>query len=361
MTGGLVTSPSVGFGFLGAGDIARTALGPAVHAADGAHLQAAAARDASRAAALEPAGRSFDDYAALLGDDTVDVVYVSLANDAHAPWTIAALEAGKHVLCEKPLGLDPAEVGRMHDAAAAAGRLLVEAWWYRWHPRTLRAIQLVTSGAIGRVTRVETEFSFDGDFDGQAAGSYRLDAGKGGGALYDVGCYAVDAARWALGAGALDVRSAEGDVRGGVDVRASARLGGPDGTVADVRCAIRGREEQLVAVYGEDATLVLGRPAFAAKDVVCALHVVPVTPPLAPEPSDEAPLSPDGPAEPVVVRADRRSEEFAPVDPHRLMVEAVSRAVRGHDEWLPTAQDSLDIALVLEQVRTRVHAQADAG
>jgi len=371
MTGGLVTSASVGFGFLGAGNIARTALGPAVHAADGAHLQAAAARDAARAAALEPAGRSYDDYAALLGDDTVDVVYVSLANDAHAPWTVAALEAGKHVLCEKPLGLDPTEVRRMHDAAAAADRLLVEAWWYRWHPRTLRAIELVSSGAIGRVTRVETEFSFDGDFDGEAAGSYRLDPGKGGGAMYDVGCYAVDAARWALGAGALDVHSAEGDLRGGVDVRASARLGGPGGTVADVRCAIRGREEQLVAVYGEDATLVLGRPSFAAKDVVCALHVVPVTAQPAPEPSAAASLSPGGPlstggpAEPVVVRADRRSEEFAPVDPHRLMVEAVSRAVRGHDEWLPTAKDSLDIALVLEQVRATVRAQvpaqADAG
>ena len=111
MTGALVTGPSVGFGFLGAGNIARTALGPAVHAAD---------------------------------------------------------------------------------------RLLVEAWWYRWHPRTLRAIELIGAGAIGRVARVESEFSFDADL----TGNFRLDAGRGGGALYDVGCYAVDAARWALGAGA---------------------------------------------------------------------------------------------------------------------------------------------------------------
>ena len=361
MTGGVVTRPSVGFGFLGAGNIARTALGPAVHAADGAHLQAAAARDASRAAALEPAGRSVDDYAALLGDDAVDVVYISLANDAHAPWTVAALEAGKHVLCEKPLGLDPTEVRRMHDAAAAADRLLVEAWWYRWHPRTLRAIELIGAGAIGRVARVESEFSFDADL----TGNYRLDAGRGGGALYDVGCYAVDAARWALGAGALDVVSAEGDVRGGVDVRASASLAGADGTVADVRCGIQGSEEQLVTVYGEEATLVLGRPAFTAKDVACSLHLVPVTSPLVPEPSAAAPRDEPSTAAarpaPFLVRADRRSEVFSPVDPYRLMVEAVSRAVRGHDEWLPTAQDSLDISLVLQQVRSLVHAEADAG
>ncbi|MFC3689367.1 Gfo/Idh/MocA family protein [Aquipuribacter hungaricus] len=369
MTGGLVTGASVGFGFLGAGTIARTALAPAVHAADGAHLQAAAARDASRAVALEPSGRSYDDYAALLADDTVDVVYVSLANDAHAPWTVAALEAGKHVLCEKPLGLDPAEVRRMTDAAAAADRLLVEAWWYRWHPRTLRAVELVRSGALGRVHRVEADFSFDGDPDGMS-GNYRLDPAKGGGALYDVGCYAVDAARWALGADALEVVSAEGEVRGGVDLRASARLSGPGGTVADVRCGIRGRDEQLVAVYGEDATLVLGRPSFTAKDEPVALHVVPVTRQAGPEPQAPADdLRPgtapgDAPRQeapaPLVVRADRRTEEFAAVDPYRLMVEALSRAVRGEDEWLPTAQDSLDIALVLEQARTQVHAAGGA-
>lgn len=128
-----MTGPSVGFGFLGAGMIATTALSPAVHAADGAHLQAVAARDIDRARSLEPAGKAYDDYSAVLADDTVDVVYIALANDAHERWTLAALEAGKHVLCEKPLGLDVAQVRRMTDAAAAADRLLVEAFWYRWH------------------------------------------------------------------------------------------------------------------------------------------------------------------------------------------------------------------------------------
>lgn len=348
---------SVGFGFLGAGNIARTALAPAVHAADGAHLQAVAARDASRAAALEPAGRSYDDYEALLADDSVEVVYVSLANDAHATWTVRALEAGKHVLCEKPLGLDAAEVTRMTEAARAADRLLVEAWWYRWHPRTQRAVKLVRSGAIGTVRRVEADFSFDADL----TGNYRLDATKGGGALYDVGCYAVDAARWALGSQPLQVARASGDLRDGVDVRAEARLLAADGAEAEVRCGIQGRDEQLVAVYGDDATLVLGTPAFTAKDTACRLHLVPVTrteDQPAPEGTAAAPLAvPAGPGGPDLA-AGRRTEDFAPVDPYRLMVEAVARSVRGGQEWLPTAQDSLDVATVLEQVRGLLRAPA---
>jgi D-xylose 1-dehydrogenase (NADP+, D-xylono-1,5-lactone-forming) len=341
------TSGQVGFGFLGAGWIASTALAPAVHAASGAHLQAAAARDVDRAAALGPAGRAYDDYAALLADDDVDVVYVALSNDAHEPWTLAALEAGKHVLCEKPLGLDRGQVQRMTDAAAAADRLLVEAWWYRWHPRTARAVELVRSGALGRVHRVEAEFSFDGDFDGAAAGNYRMDPARGGGAVLDVGCYTVDAARWALQAGALEVVEVEGDVRSGVDVRASARLRptrtpapadpASEAPVADVRCGIQGREEQLVAVYGDEATLVLGGASFGAKDVPCSLHLV--------HTGSGAPGAP----------AVRTTEEFAPVDPYRLMVEAVAAAVRGEDVWLPHAQDSLDVVTVTDQLRERLH------
>lgn len=352
---------SVGFGFLGAGGIATGALAPAVHAADGAHLQAVAARSVGRAAALEPAGRAYDDYAAVLADDTVDVVYVALSNDLHEPWAVAALEAGKHVLCEKPLGLDATQVRRMTDAAAAADRLLVEAWWYRWHPRTQRAVELVRSGALGRVVRVETEFSFDADL----SGNYRVDPARGGGGIYDVGCYAVDAARWALQAGRLEVLSAEGEVRDGVDVRASARLGLPgaaggvpgtgpvdgpgavpgaqDAPVAEVRCGIGTRPEQLVAVYGEDVTMVLGGESFATKDVPCSLFLHPV--------HDRTGRGAETGAH----------EDFPAVDPYRLMVEAVAAAVRGEDVWLPSAQDSLDVVEVTDAFRARVLGPAAHG
>ncbi|HST82829.1 MAG TPA: Gfo/Idh/MocA family oxidoreductase, partial [Kineosporiaceae bacterium] len=152
----------VRLGFIGAGGIVQRALAPAVHAADGVVLQAAAARDQHRAAALEPAGHSYADYHQLLADPTVDLVYVALDNAGHLPWTLAALAAGKHVLCEKPLGLDPAAVAAMTAAAAEHDRLLVEAFWYRWHPRTRRLEQLLTQGALGPVQQVESEFTFSG-------------------------------------------------------------------------------------------------------------------------------------------------------------------------------------------------------
>ncbi|MDQ1687508.1 MAG: D-xylose 1-dehydrogenase D-xylono,5-lactone-forming, partial [Frankiaceae bacterium] len=116
----------VRWGFIGAGGIAKGALAPAVHAADGAVLAAAAARDPKRASALEP-GRVHASYADLLADEDVDAVYISLSNDAHAPWATAALEAGKHVLCEKPLALDVSEVDDLIAAAHTHDRLLVEA------------------------------------------------------------------------------------------------------------------------------------------------------------------------------------------------------------------------------------------
>ncbi|HLY31357.1 MAG TPA: Gfo/Idh/MocA family oxidoreductase, partial [Ktedonobacterales bacterium] len=115
----------VRWGFLGAGYIARTALAPAVHAASGAVLQAVAARDIDRARALRPVGAAYSAYEEVLADPDVDAVYLSLTNEAHAPWSIAAMQAGKHVLCEKPLAMSAAEVDAMSAVAASSGRLLV--------------------------------------------------------------------------------------------------------------------------------------------------------------------------------------------------------------------------------------------
>ena len=332
---------SVGFGFLGAGGIARGALRPAVQAADGAHLQAVAARDAGRAAALEPAGAAYDDYAALLEDPAVDVVYVALHNDAHEQWATAALRAGKHVLCEKPLGLDATQVARMQQAAQDADRLLVEAWWYRWHPRTVRAVELVNSGGLGPVRHMEAAFCFDGDFDGEQAGNYRMDAARGGGAVYDVGCYTVDAARWALGGAPLTITSAGGRLVGPpeaqVDVAAQVRAGAamPDGTeaVVDLRCAIRGETDQLVAVHGAAASVVLGGESFASHNSPSSIYVVPI---------DRR-------------RTDPVREDFAAVDPYRLMVEAVAARVRGEDTWLPDAGHSLAVAEFTDAWRAATH------
>jgi predicted dehydrogenase len=315
----------VRLGFIGAGGIVQRALAPAVAAADGVVLQAVAARSRERAEALQPAGRAYDDYAALLADPSVDLVYVALDNGGHLPWTLAALEAGKHVVCEKPIALDPASLETMIKASVKSGKLLVEAFWYRWHPRTRRLEQLLAQGALGPVRRVASDFTFFSAPDGDLARNYRLDPGRGGGGIYDVGCYAVSAAHLALGP-SLTVAAASAR-RGptGVDVEAGASLFGTsprrdDGRpVAEVRCGISGSPAQVIEVAGQAATVAFGEPAFTA------LH----------RPVEMTITTPD--------RAVRR-EYFAPVDPYRLMVEAVAARVRGEQAFLPGLEHSRAVA-----------------
>lgn len=334
----------VRFGFLGAGGIAHSALAPAVHAAQGAVLHAGAARDPGRVATLEPAGPCYGDYRALLADDDVEVVYISLSNDLHAEWTVAALQAGKHVLCEKPLALDVAQTRRMVDAADAAGLMLVEAFWYRWHPRMRRLEELVGGGALGELTGIDAEFSFRADWTGAAAANYRLDPAKGGGGLYDVGCYAASLVHTALDAagrgGDLDVVQARADLGPtGVDLDATATLrpsgaGAPD---ARIRCGIAVHDLQSVAVAGASAAVRFGSAGVAERD-------------------DEAFTSRQRPSALTITSADGSEvvERFAPVDPYRLMVEQVARAVRGEEAWLVPARHSLEVATTLEAVRTAV-------
>jgi xylose dehydrogenase (NAD/NADP) len=313
----------VRLGFVGAGGIVQRALAPAVRAADGVVLQAVAARDRDRAAALEPAGRSYDDYAALLADPEVDLVYVALDNAGHLPWTLAALAAGKHVLCEKPIGLDPASLEAMIAAAAEHDRLLVEAFWYRWHPRTRRLEQLLTQGALGPVQQVDAEFTFSGGGAGDLRQHYRLNPERGGGGLYDVGCYALSAAHLALGPGLEVVTATARRGPSGVDLEASATLRSPertDGTaIARIRCGIDAADRQAISVTGEAARAEFGAPAFGAIN---------------------------SPAELVITTGDGgiRQEQFAPVDPYRLMVEAVAARIRGEESFLPGIEHSRQVA-----------------
>src|SRR3954462_6566606 len=170
--------PPTRWGFLGAGQISSTQA-KVLSAAQGVELAAVAARDIDRARQLG-APRSYGSYAELLGDPDIDAVYIGLPTDAHLPWTLAALGAGKAVLCEKPLGLTAGQVDEMAEAGTRAGGLLVEASWYRWHPRTQLAERLLRRGEIGPVVHVRAGFTFPG----VAPDNFRLDPAKGGGALY---------------------------------------------------------------------------------------------------------------------------------------------------------------------------------
>src|SRR5262249_41324878 len=164
-------------------------------------------RDPDRAremAARHDVPRVHEDYAALLADPDVDAVYLPLPNSLHLPWTLRALAAGKHVLCEKPLALNETEAREMADAARAAGRRLMEAAMCRFQPRMR---ELVASFAGQEIRRVSASFSFQI----QDLANYRLRPEFGGGALLDVGFYTADIARWLLG----EPERVEAVIRGG--------------------------------------------------------------------------------------------------------------------------------------------------
>jgi xylose dehydrogenase (NAD/NADP) len=304
------------WGFIGAGNIARAALAPAVRAASGAVLQAAAARDPARAAALEPVGAAYSAYDDLLADPDVDAVYISLANHAHLPWTLRAVAAGKAVLCEKPLGLSAAEVEEM----SAAGGTIVEASWYRWHPRIRLAQRLLSDGRIGAVRHVSAGFTFDG----VPADNYRLDPRLGGGALYDVGCYAVSAALWACGGRApAEVVAHARRTATGVDLATEAVLSWPDGATAEIAAAIDEPERQWLVVTGESGEIeVPGNPYTAV----------------------------GGQETELVVSGGRDSERLpvAAADAYRLMVEQVSSVLADGPGWLLPLAESRICAAVLD-------------
>jgi predicted dehydrogenase len=308
-----------GWGFLGAGAIARDALAPAVHAAQGAVLQAVGARDVARAAALAPL-RAYGSYEQVLADPSVEAVYVALANDAHLPWTVAALRAGKDVLCEKPLGLTAAEVDEMARASAETGRRVVEASWYRWHPRVRLAQQRLAE--VGPVRHVAAGFTTLADF----TGNYRLDPARGGGALYDIGCYAVSACLWSVGEGVpADVVARSEPAPSGVDVDSRLILEWPSGASAEVHVSFSADRGQWLVVRGERGEVELRGVPFTARGEDTELWV-----------------------------SDGTGTERVPVpaaDAYRLMVEEVSAAFRGDDGWLLPLAESRDTAAVLDAAR----------
>lgn len=317
-----MTTP-IRWGFLGAGGIARDALAPAVRAAEGSVLHAVGARDVQRAAALEPVA-AYGSYDEVLADPDVDAVYIALNNDAHLPWTLRALAAGKPVLCEKPLFLTAPEVREAEAAAVAADRLLVEATWYRWHPRTQRAEELVAAGAVGTVRSVHATFLSSTP---PGAENYRMDPAAGGGALYDLGHYSISAALWALGD---DLAVEDVEVRlsdSGVDVDTVARLRGATGTALVEASFDRPAPEQRVVIEGTEGTLELVGDAFSTRDVPLGLRLT--------------------------VGGEVTEEDFAPVDPYRLMVEAFSARIRGRDAFVVPLEDSYRIAAVIDAIRAR--------
>lgn len=192
-------STKLKWGIMGCAGIAKRAVIPGLHLSALNEVAAIASRDGDKAkqtAEELQIPTAYDSYEALLEDSSIDVIYIPLPNHLHKEWTIRAAEAGKHILCEKPLALTEREATEMVEAADKAGVLLSEAFMYRYHPRYQTIKDLIASGAIGEVRGIRSAFTFN-----NAANTtnvrYRKD--WGGGSIYDVGCYPINAARLLLG------------------------------------------------------------------------------------------------------------------------------------------------------------------
>jgi predicted dehydrogenase len=262
----------VRWGVLSTANIGRKVVVPSIVASSNGALVAVASREAARAAAFaaEFGGvRAHASYQALLADPEVDALYVPLPNALHEEWTVRALEAGKHVLCEKPLAPTAAACRRMGEAAAANGRLLMEAFMYRFHPRTRAVARLVADGAIGRPRRLEAAFTFAV----RDPANVRLSADLAGGALLDVGCYTVDAARRMLGEEPVEAVAFATYGDSGVDVETVGLLRFPSGAVASVACALTLPRREHLAVHGEAGRVEVDR-AFVASHEALGYDVV---------------------------------------------------------------------------------------
>ena len=246
------------WGLLSTANINRAILEGA-RGTDEATVVAVASRDRSRAeqyAREHGLERAHGSYEALLEDPEVDAVYVSLPNSLHVPWSIRALEAGKHVLCEKPLTRRAAEAEEAFAAAERAGRLLAEAFMWRHHPQTLRLRELLDEGVIGRLRLVRASFSFPL----RDPEDIRLNGELDGGALMDVGCYCVSGSRLVAGAEPERV-SAEQVIGGkGVDIALSATLRFPDDVLAQFDCGLAVEDRFGLEAIGEEGSLYVADP-----------------------------------------------------------------------------------------------------
>jgi predicted dehydrogenase len=212
----------VRWGILGASKFAREQMAPAIHMAKGAELAALATSDPAKAEgflAFAPRMKVHGSYEALLADPGIDAVYIPLPNHLHVEWTLKAIEAGKHVLCEKPMAMKAAEYDAMIAARDASGLVVSEAYMIVHHPQWQRARELVRGGAIGRLLNVDGFFSYDNAAD---PGNIRNRAEAGGGSLPDIGVYTCGSTRWVTGEEPTEV-AAEIVWENGVDVTAFVR------------------------------------------------------------------------------------------------------------------------------------------
>ena len=254
------------WGVLGNANIARVCVIPAIQKSRNGTVHALATRSpeyAKETAVKNNIDHVYDSYDRLIMDPEVDVVYIPLPNHLHYPWTLKALGAGKHVLCEKPLACSAREAEEMTTAATEGGLLLMEAFMYRFHPRSQRVKQMVDDGEIGKVCLVRAAFCYHMDDDILSEGkNARLKPEMGGGAFLDVGCYSVSLARWLLDEEPLEGQAQAIYHSGGVEIHAVASLRFPGGGLATLEASFITALQQTYTIVGTEGVIELPHDAF---------------------------------------------------------------------------------------------------
>jgi D-xylose 1-dehydrogenase (NADP+, D-xylono-1,5-lactone-forming) len=258
--------------------------------------------------------RAYGSYEDLLADPGIEAVYISLPNSLHVEWSIKALEAGKHVLCEKPLSRRAEEVERAFDVAEGADRFLMEAFMYRHNPQTAKLQELVDGGAVGRLQLIRAAFSFPL----RDSANVRLSADLDGGALMDVGCYCVSGSRLLAG----EPEHVYGErVTGetGVDVLFAGTMRFPGGIVAQFDSGLYLPMRDELEAIGDQGSVFLDDPWHCKEPVI-------------------------------VLRRDGGEERIAvtPADSYRLELENLSDAIRGESEPLLGRDDAVGQARTIE-------------
>jgi len=309
------------WGFIGAGGIAKRALFPAISKSNVGEIYAVASRDKTKALTISPNGIVYTSYDELLADPKVEAVYISLPNSLHLPLAIKAMRAGKHVLCEKPLGMNAAEVAEAIAVSKETDRIFVEASWNRWHPRSQRIREVVASGELGKITRIRTCFTYDGLDEG----NIRLDPALGGGILYDLGPYSTVAPLWAMDF--ADVSDLDVKViwhKAGTDetTRVNFNIGG---AVAETVASDNIQLTHWFIIEGSKGELRTGgNDSFNSHNNPSTLEI-----------------TVDGKA---------RIERFEACDPYQLMSDAFARVVRGGNDWLMPMDQSLKFAQFFDAI-----------
>ena len=313
------------YGIVSTADINRQVI-PGAHASDKVELTAVASREQSRADAYAREWnieKAYGSYDALLEDPDVDAVYISLPNTMHCEWSIRALEAGKHVLCEKPMSRHAAEVEDAFDAAERTGRLLTEAFMYRHNPQTKRLVELVGEGAIGELRVIRSSFSYS-LYD---ADNIRLRTDVEGGSLMDVGCYCVSGSR--LLAGEPEAVFGQAYVGpSGTDWVFAGAMRFPGDVVAQFDCGTCLPDRDELEAIGTEGSLFLDDPWHCLKPVI------------------------------ELRRGDGVERiELDPIDSYQLELENLSDAINGHAPLLLGREDAVAQARALEALHSSAESR----